>query len=285
MIERCDHKKFSFESRNILLDSSKSYYSYLHLDNYRETVVWIASCAKRASTDSRKNPFFQFGSTTGSAKYPKFRASKDSDAESMLPRPVVCCRPNKLGWHLQQHSWLIDLVSDIETYTILYIKENRNFFPHAEELLLQLHDFKHGVDSNLLICETFFNQMIMIGELDRNGDMNLHVDKEDAVSCVLHLGEVNKGGSTNYYNGLKAGKNVPASFNGDLVHSVPFEHGRLQIGLYKDVIHGVDSWEGSRITIDFNTKISVLNHYSIFGNQFTDQFKDAGYPAGNFLAK
>ena len=284
MIERCDHKKFIFESRNILLDSSKSYYSYLNLDNYRQTVVWIASCAKRASTEARKNAFFQFGSTTGSAKYPKYRSAKDSDVESMLPRPVVCCRPNQLGWYIQKQPWLIDLVSDIEHYTIMYIKANKRIFPHAEELLVQLKKFKDGVDKNLLICDSIFNQMIMIGELDTNGDMNLHVDKEDAISCILHLGEVKKGGSTNYYSGLKAGKNIPSSMNGHLVHSVPFEHGRLQIGLYKDVIHGVDAWEGSRITIDFNTKISVLNHFSIFGNKFTNQFKVAGYPAGKFVA-
>ena len=291
-IQRCDLKVFAFESRNILRDKSKSYYNYLSLNNYEETFSLLTSCAKRSSTEARKNNFYQYGSTLGSAKYPKFRIlvpeklpKGDDVYEPMLPRPVVCCRPNNLGWYLQKEQWLIDLVSDIETYTLSYLERNKKYIPHAKELMNQLLKFKHEVDKNLLICHTIFNQMIVIGELEKNTDMKVHIDKDDAIACILHLGKVSSGGSTNYFDGLKAGKNVPSIMNGKLVHSVPFEHGRLQIGMYKDIVHGVDYWEGTRITIDFNTKLSILNHYSLFENKYMDQFKDAGYPSGHFCAK
>ena len=273
-------------------DKSKSYYNYLSLDNYEETFALLTSCAKQSSTEARKNKFYQFGSTLGSAKYPKFRVSSlekiqkgKKEWEPMLPRPVVCCRPNKLGWHLQKQQWLIDLVSDIEKHTILYLKKNSQYIPHANELIIQLLEFKNGVDKNLLICNSIFNQMIVIGEINKNTDMKLHMDKDDAISCILHLGKVSSGGSTNYYDGLKAGSNIPSCMNGKLVHSVPFEHGRLQIGMFKDIVHGIDYWKGTRITIDFNTKLSILNHYSLFHNQYMDQFKVAGYLCGNFCAK
>lgn len=289
-IQRCDYKVYVFESLNILSDSSKSYYNYLKLDNYEKTVNRISSCSKRSRTEARKNSFYQFGSTMGSAKYPKFRREIDSCgdkkiySESMLPRPVVCCRPSNLGWSMQKEPWLIDLVRDLEQYTISYIERHSHCIPHANEFIKQLMQFKHGVDRNLLICNSIFNQMIMIGEMKQNSNINLHVDKDDAISCILHLGKVTSGGSTNYYNGLKAGKNVPTCLNGQLVHSVPFEHGRIQIGFYKDIVHGVDHWEGPRITLDFNTKIGVLNHFCIYGNRYTNQYKQAGYPPGNFVA-
>lgn len=270
-------------------DKSKSYYNYLSLDNYEQTFGLLSSCVKRSTTEARKNKFYQYGSTTGSAKYPKFRTyfdgTKKRFVDSMLPRPVVCCRPNRLGWHVQKQTWLIDLVSDIEQYMIAYLRKYRHVIPHAKESIEQLLHFKNGVDSNLLICNSIFNQMILIGELNNSGDMKLHIDKDDAISCILHLGEVKSGGNTMYYNGLRAGKNIPVCNNGNLMHSVPFEHGRLQIGMYKDVVHGVSQWEGTRLTLDFNTKISVLNHYSLFGNYYINQFKDAGYPNGDFVAK
>ena len=43
-----------------------------------------------------------------------------------------------------------------------------------------------------------------------------HIDKDDAIACILHLGKVSSGGSTNYFDGLKAGKNVPSIMNGKL---------------------------------------------------------------------
>ena len=291
-IQQCDLKSFVFESRNMLRDKSKSYYNYLSLNNYEETFALLTSCSKRSNTEARKNNFYQYGSTQGSAKYPKFRISSldklpkgDKCYEPMLPRPVVCCRPQNLGWHLQKQKWLIDLVRDIETYTLSYLQNNYKCIPHAKQLMNQLLKFKQDVDKNLLICNSIFNQMIVIGELNKSTDMKLHIDKDDAIACILHLGKVSLGGSTNYYDGLKAGKNVPSCMNGKLVHSVPFEHGRLQIGMYKDIVHGVDYWEGTRITIDFNTKLSILNHYSMFQTKYTNQFKDAGYPSGEFCAK
>ena len=56
--------------------------------------------------------------------------------------------------------------------------------------------------------------MILIEELGISGNMDLHIDKDDAISCILHLEKVSKGESTNYFNVLKAGENVPSCLNG-----------------------------------------------------------------------
>lgn len=290
-IRRCDFKTYVFSTRNILLDKNTSYYKYLRSSRYRQTFSQISQATNRSSSNSRKNVFYQFGSTNGYSTTPRFEPTRDGKSpngnkyQPMLPRPIVSCRPGNKGYKLLQQNWLIDLIKEIEEHTISYLIRFQNEISHGNELLKQLLDFRENVDKNILVCGTIFNQMIVIGKLDHNSEIVNHVDKDDAISCILTLGDITSGGATNYYDGLKAGTNVPTYMNGNLMHSVPFQHGRLQIGNYRDIVHGVSKWEGTRITIDLNTKIGILNHYCVYNNYFLNQYKEAGYPSGEFCAK
>ena len=49
-----------------------------------------------------------------------------------------------------------------------------------------------------------------------------------------------------------------------LICKIPFQHGRLQICLYGQVLHSVSNWFGRRITINFNVKDEI---YQFFKNK------------------
>ena len=84
-----------------------------------------------------------------------------------------------------------------------------------------------------------------------DGAMPLHFDERDIISCVLHLGNVSQGGQTCYYNGSKVDE------PGKMIHQVDFLHGRLQIGFFNKVLHGVNEWNVQRCGIQLNTKKDV----------------------------
>ena len=49
-------------------------------------------------------------------------------------------------------------------------------------------------------------------------------DEEDIITALFHLGKPTSGGATIYYSGVD--KKDP----GKLIHTIPFQHGCLQIG-------------------------------------------------------
>ena len=81
-----------------------------------------------------------------------------------------------------------------------------------------------------------------------DGEMPIHFDERDLISCVFHLGKVSKGGSTSYYEGTRPEK------PGKRIHQVPFFHGTLQIGFFNKILHGVHDWVGQRCGIQLNIK-------------------------------
>ena len=74
------------------------------------------------------------------------------------------------------------------------------------------------------------------------------------------------GGATQYYSGNKI------SNNNTLLHQVEFEHGQIQIGQYNQIIHGVQLWVGTRLTMNFNIKIPIIQHFEKEGSAFYDKY-------------
>ena len=113
--------------------------------------------------------------------------------------------------------------------------------------------------------------MVLVGENNLSSEMPLHLDKDDLLSCILTLGDVESGGATQYYSGKKIDK------NNKLLHQVDFHHGQIQIGRYDEIIHGVQSWIGTRLTINFNIKIPLINHFENEGTSFYNKYVSSGY--------
>ena len=74
------------------------------------------------------------------------------------------------------------------------------------------------------ICDTSFSHINMMVVQDGE-PMNIHVDEDDIFTAVLHVGNVIKGGETNFYDGVSADK------PGNIVH-----HEHLYMEKYRLVI-------------------------------------------------
>ena len=70
------------------------------------------------------------------------------------------------------------------------------------------------------------------------------------------------------------------------IYTIPFKHGRIQIGFFDEIIHGSDKWEkGNRGVIDFSLKKKMLNNFQDYGMYYYSQYIANGYPSGHFIAK
>ena len=119
----------------------------------------------------------------------------------------------------------------------------------------------------------------MIGTFEQvNGTIPPHFDEKDLISVVFHAGHVKHGGATIYYDGTKK-KSI-----GNRIFSMPYQHGRIQIGFFQNVIHSVESWVGTRCLINFNLKAKVLEYFKKFDTQYYDKFMKKGFPCGTFVS-
>ena len=205
------------------------------------------SCGTKMRTQKRKNNMYLFGSTMGAAdKAPKFILSLlPNKKHSMLPRPIVTSKPKQKGFTMMKEKWLMELVNDVSNISIDHLKKFSYKNHRNTEILNLIHYAVKKVPSCLRICNTVFTQMALIGDpIDQNNTNSSsipnHIDPDDVINCIITFGEINSGGSTNYYDGLEVGTNISKKLNGKLIFSVPFIHGQLQLGQYKDIIHGVD---------------------------------------------
>ena len=98
--------------------------------------------------------------------------------------------------------------------------------------------------------------------------MKKHIDTDDYIICILALGDVKYGDSMNYNDGITTNGSIKSI--GRLIKFVPFEYGPIQIGNYRDIVHGVSSWKDTRITFNFHIQISVVNHFIQYGNNAYD---------------
>ena len=108
---------------------------------------------------------------------------------------------------------------------------------------------KKVIPSSCQIGDTFFTHMAVKGNLSTNGDLvSKHIDKDNFITVLFHIGQPLYSGGTNYYTGLNSDE------YGTLAKHIPYQHGRLTIGCFDKIIHSGEAWEGSRGCINLNEK-------------------------------
>ena len=91
---------------------------------------------------------------------------------------------------------------------------------------------KKVLPSSCQIRNTFFTHMAVIGNLSTDGDLvSKHIDKDDLITVLFHIGQSFYGGRTNYYTGLANDE------YGTLTIYIPCQHGRLTIGCFDKITH------------------------------------------------
>ena len=218
---------------------------------------------------------YMYGSTCTASQFPQFY--KDGKHHT-LPRPYESSKPGQSGHRLMHTPWFIELVSTIEDAVRFFLEELQPQSSTSTKILEELSDVQRLVPKELRISNSIFTHLTVLGDLSDGSGMQPHLDDNDVITAIFQVGFPTAGGSTNYYNGLSVGK------TGDKVKEIVFKHGRLQIGQYKQVIHGVDSWKGQRGCLIFNTKQTILNHFRNESNYFYKQYATNGFPSGPFLA-
>ena len=166
-------------------------------------------------------------------------------------------------------------LKEVEIHVLHYL---HNLCPDKELRLVTLLNIELSrkiIPRCLRLGGSFFTHMSVFGTINKeDGQMPLHFDERDIISCVFHLGKVKSGGFTSYYSGDSA------ESPGSRIHQVPFKHGTLQIGFFNKVLHGVDEWDGQRCGIQLNIKKDLLAHFVKYGTTHYDKYRLSGYPQG-----
>ena len=148
-----------------------------------------------------------------------------------------------------------------------------------ENISYMISKSKKVIPSSCRICDTFFTHMGVIGNMSENNtEVSKHIDKEDYITVLFHVGYPTKGGETNYYSG------VTSKDSGHLEKQIPCVHGRLTIRYFDKIVHSAESWEGVRGCINFNLKKKVLDHFLKYGTKFYCQFENNNFPSKPFFA-
>ena len=196
---RIDDLCYKFSTYNICNRLLLLNHDQLETPNVEHTYRILCAGGNRIVTRVRKQIMYQYGGTIGPSRYPRFY-DRNLSKISMLPRPVVKSRPGNIGHCLMQNClWLKKVVKHVEFLTLKHLISDKS----EMSLIIRehVHQCKKIIPPCLRICDTFFTQIILVGNFDDPvGDIPLHLDPEDHITALLSIGSPTvKGGSTLYY--------------------------------------------------------------------------------------
>ena len=252
-----------------ILNENTVYKPYFSKESFRYTYLKLIKSGTYMKTKSRTLPMYLFGSTIGSARHPLFQLEDGSSHP--LPRPFRTCKPKMLEFTFYNSLWFIAFVKDVEMIVLQYIIFEYPNRKKAMKVLQLICLSKKIIPQCLRIKDSFFTQMAMVGRLEKKVDeLGVHIDKYDVITALVHFGNVQYGGTTDYFNGNK-------KLHGEVVKSVSFKHGRVQVGFFNEIPHGASEWDGERGIFNFNLKLNVLKHFMTYGDRFYEKYRQSGY--------
>ena len=197
---RMNDVTYTFMKTNLLGMFESNYDEVFDSSNVEFTYKLLCSGGNRIQTRKRNLVMYQYGSTIGPSRWPRYLFTYNPDNKHMLPRPVVKSRPGQLGHTIMKTcSWLRKLCKDIEYLTIKHLQTQKN--QTSDNLLEMIRFCKKEIPSSLRICNTFFTQMIIVGCYKTNGGfIPLHMDNDDHITSLLSLGRgVDKSEGCTFY--------------------------------------------------------------------------------------
>ena len=265
----------SFGYGNILSYTSE-YKSYFSLHNLRVTYLELTKGGEYIKTPKRKIAVYCYGATITAAEYPKY-IDKDGN-HHLLPRPYEKSKPGGIGFNLMMSCWFKSFVQSVESTVLdflLNVHEERN---EANKIISLMKQCKTVVPYELRVGGSSFTHMSVIGRMQDKGEVPIHFDEKDYITALVHLGQVDMGGSTQYFDG------VSLKSHGQVAKVIPFEHGQIQIGCYNNILHAGETWSGSRGCINFNLKKIIIDHFETVGIKYYNQYRKNKFPKGIFYA-
>ena len=261
--------------------------------NYIKTIHSLICNISCSNNKKRNIENYVLGSTCFGGPSPRYW-HEEKEKHSMIPRPYKDYKPESLVLCVLKQDRYNDLINLCAYETKNYLYRSLIFYskfdvPNASYLITQIKEtlciidfIENHVPLALRIGNSFFTQMVVIGNttIRKHDGIPKHLDK-DMITCIINFGVVDKGGgSTAFYNG----SNSENKF-GKMVYEVPFEHGRIQIGFFCDIIHEVKPWNGNRMTFNLNFKLDVVEHFMDVGSLFYNEYKHHNFPSKDFVIK
>ena len=276
-------KSYTFMEFDMFLKEDSKYQVLKVRENWEWMMNTLKKRATRNKNDLRECTMYSYGSTRGPTNWPRFEFSPG--CYDSLPRPYPTSKPGqKIHQELFDCVWFKDLVRTVEDLTLYYLThfaKNRQY-PEDLHALYAYHRSKKIIPNSLRICGSVFTNLTITTN-SRGEAVKPHMDEDDIMTAVLHIGDVTKGGETEYYHGHSEVKKQLKH----RAHLIPFKHGKLQLGYFHKVNHGVRKWSAkeSRYALNFIMKKSVYDHFDDYGDIFYNQLVDRGYYAPGLVAQ
>ena len=174
-----------------------------------------------------------------------------------------------------------NLLFDITIYCRLHLqpileksqkKENEKKIMEIQSIIKSINFWENKIPQSLRLGQTFFTQLVIAEDfVQHQNEIVSHFDEDNIISCIITLGEPRCGGGTMYYNG------VTQVTSSDIENEIPFQYCRLQIGSFNKILHGVSLWVGPILTLNFNLKKKIVDHFKLFGNKHYGQHEKDGF--------
>ena len=127
----------------------------------------------------------------------------------------------------------------------------------------EVKHFRENSHEHMRIFESCFTGMSLVGDFTNKYNQP-HVDRNDACSIIVFVGDEIGGGNTNFYS-----RNA---IDEDPTYVHPFQHGSCITGPFDNVTHEGATWTGDRGVIVFYVNKSILNHFLRYNNAPYEEF-------------
>ena len=218
----CDGTKITLCKTNLLDKSSeREFIPYFSENSFSKTLQRLIKYGEYVKTKEHNTPMYCFGSTIMCTRFPKFFSE---GKPQILPRPYRTLKPGSKGYDIIRSTLMQSFLKEVEYHVLHYLHNMCKDKALRKMTLFNIELAKKIIPEYLRLGDTFFTHMSVFGTVNKaDGQMRIHFDERDLISCVFYLGQTIKGGATSFYAGSKAEE------PGDCVHQVPFRHGNLQI--------------------------------------------------------
>ena len=263
-----------------IFDYNRSHETNFGADSIYHTYGKMTRSFSSINKKNKRNiTMFCAGSTIGPARKPFYRDVQG--CRKMLPRPFIHSLPNGTADSLLKKMFMSKFFQDVEDLALHFIFKIIPRSKQRTDIISAIEQCKKYVPSDLRICNTFFTQISLIGEMKHckgQHDISPHVDSDDIFTAIIHLGTPTCGGELLIYSG-KSGK-----FPGCVLRHNKFKHGNIHMGTFTDIVHAVSPWYGTRGAFSLNLKSTVVNFFeNNVNSHLYSSYVQMGYPSENYF--
>ena len=98
--------------------------------------------------------------------------------------------------------WFKSFVQSVESTVLDFLQNVHEERNEANKIISLMKQCKTLVPYELRVGGSSFTHMSVIGRMQDKGEVPIHFDEKDYITALVHLGQVDMGGSTQYFDGV-----------------------------------------------------------------------------------